>query len=113
MPRICRRGLSFESLTLATLFCVVFFATHWPTIHAEEGRLREIFGVRFDDYMARVPRFLPRLAGYRGADSLEIQPRIFIRTMLEASLIPLVYLGAQAIERGHDLGVLPNLISIY
>jgi protein-S-isoprenylcysteine O-methyltransferase Ste14 len=106
-------GLSFESLTIATLFGIVFFATHWPTIHLEEQHLRTLFGDAFDDYVKRVPRFIPRLTNYQGADSLVVNPRVFTRTMLEASLIPLVYLGAQAIEAGHEQGILPTLLYLY
>ncbi len=106
-------GLSFESITLAALFGLVFFATHWPTIHAEENHLRSLFGAGFDEYAARVPRFLPRFTGYQGSELLEIRPRIFTRTLFEASLIPLVYLAAQAIERGHEIGVLPTLVHLY
>ncbi len=106
-------GLSFESLTLATLFGVVFFATHWPTIRLEEKRLRELFGLDFDAYMSRVPRFIPRFSHYQSVESLVVNPRIFTRTMVEASLIPLVYLGAQAIEEGQSLGILPTYFSFY
>ncbi|MCE2884835.1 MAG: isoprenylcysteine carboxylmethyltransferase family protein [Planctomycetaceae bacterium] len=106
-------GLSFESFTLAALFGIVFFATHWPTIHVEEHHLRSLFGATFDDYAARVPRFLPRFAGYQGSELLEIRPRVFTRTLFEASLIPLVYLAAQAIERGHEIGVLPTFVHLY
>jgi protein-S-isoprenylcysteine O-methyltransferase Ste14 len=106
-------GLSFESLTIAALFGIVFFATHWPTIRLEERHLRKLFGETFDEYVARVPRFVPSLARYRGADSLVVNPRVFTRTMLEASLIPLVYLGAQAIEAGHEQGILPTLVYLY
>jgi protein-S-isoprenylcysteine O-methyltransferase Ste14 len=106
-------GLSFESLTLAALFGVVFFATHWPTIKLEEVHLRNLFGSDFDAYMARVPRFLPRFGAYQVTDSLVVNTRIFTRTMFEASLIPLVFLGAQAIEEGHAQGILPTVLWLY
>lgn len=106
-------GLSFESLTLAAVFGAVFFATHWPTIQCEERFLRSRFGTAFDAYSARVPRFLPRFAHYQTSDSVVVDPRIFTRTMFEASLIPLVYLGAQAIEEGHAQGILPVYLWLY
>jgi protein-S-isoprenylcysteine O-methyltransferase Ste14 len=106
-------GLSFESITLAALFGIVFFATHWPTIKLEERNLRSLFGPDFDAYVARVPRFFPKFSAYRSADSLTVNPRVFTRTMLEASLIPLVFLGAQAIEEGHIQGVLPTYLWLY
>jgi len=106
-------GLSFESLTLAALFGVVFFATHWPTIRLEEHFLRGRFGDAFDAYTRRVPRFFPRFSRYQGAESLVVDTHVFTRTMLGASLIPLVYLGAQAIEEGHAQGILPTYLWLY
>src|SRR5262245_33988965 len=41
-------GLAFEKLTLAVAFAVFFFLTHWPTIIAEENKLRAAFGDQFD-----------------------------------------------------------------
>lgn len=91
----------------------MFFATHLPTIKLEEVHLRSLFGSDFDAYMARVPRFLPRFRAYQVTDSLIVNTRVFTRTMFEASLIPLVFLGAQAIEEGHTQGILPTFLWLY
>lgn len=106
-------GLAFESLVITGLFATVFFLTHWPTILKEERFLGEVFGTVYDDYRARVPRFLPNPAIYRGTPELVLGTAAFTRTMLEAALIPLVYLAAQAIEAGHEANLLPTLVRIY
>lgn len=106
-------GLAFESITLAMLFAGVFFFTHWPTILREEVRLAEIFGDPYRDYLARVPRFLPNPWLYRPADSVTLSAPAFMRAMLEAALIPLAYIGAQAIEAGHEANLIPTVISLY
>jgi len=106
-------GLNFESITLTALLGLVFFANHWPTIHAEKNHLRSLFGAGFNEYAARVTCFLPRFTDYRRSELLEIRPRIFTRTLFEASLIPLVYLANPAMKRGHEIGVLPTFVRIY
>jgi protein-S-isoprenylcysteine O-methyltransferase Ste14 len=106
-------GLSFESLTIAAAFGAAFFATHWRTIHLEERNLHKIFGAVYDEYMKRVPRFFPKPRLYAGSEFVTVNSRVFTRTMLEAGLIPLVYLGAQAIEVGHEQGILPTLLRLY
>jgi hypothetical protein len=63
--------------------------------------------------MKRVPRFFPKPRLYAGSEFVTVNSRVFTRTMLEAGLIPLVYLGAQAIEVGHEQGILPTLLRLY
>ena len=106
-------GLSFESITLAAVFAGVFFATHWRTILREERTLADIFGAEYDAYTARVPRFLPRPRLYVPAAVVTLSIPVFMRTVLEAGLIPLAFLGAQAVEAGHESGVLPTLLWLY
>jgi protein-S-isoprenylcysteine O-methyltransferase Ste14 len=106
-------GLSFESITLAIAFGVVFFLTHWRTILLEERTLRGIFGPAYDEYLARVPRFLPNPRLYVPAGVVTLSVPVFMRALLEAGLIPLAFLGAQAVEAGHESGVLPAVLSLY
>jgi protein-S-isoprenylcysteine O-methyltransferase Ste14 len=106
-------GLSFESITLAIVFGIVFFATHWRAILREERTLAEIFGSDYEAYVERVPRFLPRPRLYAPAAVVTLSVPVFVRAMVEAGLIPLAFLGAQAIEAGHDSGLLPTLLWLY
>jgi protein-S-isoprenylcysteine O-methyltransferase Ste14 len=106
-------GLVFESLVVTALFVAVFFATHWPTILKEERFLADRFGETYAAYMARVPRFLPRLGSFACAGDVTISAPVFTRAMVEAALIPLVYLGAQAIEAAHEAHLLPSVLKLY
>lgn len=106
-------GLSFESMTLAAIFGAVFFITHWRTIHIEERVLRERYGAPFDDYVARVPRLIPRPSLYHAEPFHQVGTVAFNRILREALLLPLVYLAAQAIEFGHDHGGIPVLLRLY
>ena len=59
--RLPGAGLAFEKLTVALAFVVVFWVLHWPTILAEESKLRNKFGEVYDAYAKSVPRFWPRI----------------------------------------------------
>ncbi len=106
-------GLVFESLVVTALFVAVFFATHWPTILKEERFLAGHFGETYAAYMTRVPRFLPSVRAFARAGDVTISAPVFTRAMMEAALIPLVYLGAQAIEAAHEAHLLPSLARLY
>ncbi|MFM7134583.1 MAG: methyltransferase family protein [Planctomycetota bacterium] len=106
-------GLAFESLVITALFLTVFFATHWPTILKEERFLAGAFGDAYAAYLKRVPRFVPNPWIYRGTPELTLGTAAFTRAMMEAALIPLVYLVAQGVERAHEANLLPQLARIY
>lgn len=43
----------------------LYYGAILSIVHAEESFLRQKFGAEYDDYCARVPRFLPKLRGLR------------------------------------------------
>ncbi|MFM7134991.1 MAG: methyltransferase family protein [Planctomycetota bacterium] len=106
-------GLAFESLVITALFVTVFFATHWPTILKEERFLAGVFGDAYATYLERVPRFVPNPRIYRGTPELTLGTAAFTRAMMEAALIPMVYLLAQGVESAHEANLLPQLARIY
>jgi protein-S-isoprenylcysteine O-methyltransferase Ste14 len=105
-------GLSFESFALAGVFALTFFATHWPTIHAEERHLEEIFGDAYRAYRARVPRFFPALRRPEPGSALEAEPRLFAKALVECTLIPLVFVIAELVELAKLDGILPILMRL-
>jgi protein-S-isoprenylcysteine O-methyltransferase Ste14 len=103
-------GLAFEKLTVALAFVVVFWLSHWPTIMAEENKLRNKFGGTYDDYANSVPRFWPRIRRMKLPDSVTFSPVIFNRSVLHCGFIMLSYLLAHLIEYAQDAGVVPILL---
>lgn len=106
-------GLAFESVTLAVVLAAVFFLTHWPTIISEERKLRELFGEAFDDYMRRVPRFVPLLRKPQLCESMAVSPRILTKAMLESSLVLCIFGLAHVNEWAHMHEILPTVLTIY
>lgn len=103
-------GLAFEKVTAAVVFVIVFFFTHWPTILAEEAKLRNKFGETYEAYAKSVPRFWPRIGPMNLPDAITISPKIFNRAVLHCSYIMLVYILAHLIEYGQGAGVIPVLL---
>lgn len=91
-------GLAFEKLTVALAFGIVFFLSHWPTILAEEKKLRSMYGDRYDEYARNVPRFLPKIARPQLRETVTFSPTIFNRAVLDCALIMSVFILAHFIE---------------
>jgi protein-S-isoprenylcysteine O-methyltransferase Ste14 len=103
-------GALSGSLTMAVV-CTGFAAIVFlSVVRKEEQFLLATFPREFSDYVARVPRLLPRLSVWKDADQLIVQPRFVRRTFLEASLflmaVPLVDLKALM----QDLQWLPSAV---
>jgi len=105
-------GLAFESITLALIFALTFFAAHWPTIRKEERELRRIFGEEYDRYRERVPRFLPAFGRVRTGGTIRLDPARFSLALRDCMAIPLVLVLANAIEWAKLNDLLPVLFLI-
>ena len=103
-------GLAFEKLTVAFIFAIVFWFSHWPTVLREETKLRNKFGAKYDDYAKRVPRFWPRVGKMQLPESVTFSPVPFNRSVLHCSFIMLAYLLAHVIEYAQMTGIVPILI---
>jgi protein-S-isoprenylcysteine O-methyltransferase Ste14 len=57
------QGVAFGSLALCAYALVVIAAFHLFVVFYEEPHLSRTFGGAYDDYRARVPRWLPRRSG--------------------------------------------------
>lgn len=105
-------GLAFGSLTIAAVFALTFFAAHWPTIRAEEGVLRELFGDEYVTYCRNVPRFIPALRKPQTESTIALDAAGLVRTLSESVAIPLVFVLAQAAEWAKVNDWLPILFRI-
>src|SRR3954447_26109849 len=103
-------GLAFEKLTVGFAFIVVFWLSHWPTILAEETKLRNKFGEDYDDYAKTVSRIWPRIGRMTLPDTVTFSPVVFNKAVLHCGFIMLAYLLAHLIEYAQVAGVVPILI---
>lgn len=102
-------GLAFQSFVITAALVIVFFATHWHNILHEERWLRQSFGQEFDEYCKVVPRFLPKPWLLTNPSPISVAPARFSRTVLESSLLSLVFGLALVGEWCHANAVIPVL----
>lgn len=105
-------GAQTSSLAVAAVCTVVTAAVLVLVVSREEDYLRQRFGSAFEDYAARVPRFLPRFHGYRDVEQLTIQPKIVYRTFLESSCFLIAIPAVDAIELARYYGWIPDLLHL-
>lgn len=103
-------GLAMESVFLAGLFGMVFFATHWPTILAEERKLETLFGAEYSAYRARVPRFVPALRIPTPAGEIPVDMTRFRNSLRDCLAIPMVFVAVELLEWSKLTGAVPVLV---
>jgi len=74
-------GFTTETFTLGIAFMLIFLIGYAPVIKREEEILRSKFGAEFNEYCARIPRFIPKFAMFNEPESYTVNPKLFRRTM--------------------------------
>lgn len=100
-------GAQSGSLVVAVLAALIVFAVFHDVVTHEEKFLREAFPNEFAAYENRVPKFLPRLNGWRDTDKLEISTRLVWCTFLETCLFLLSVPAAKLVDELHYFGWIP------
>lgn len=106
-------GLQFGGVTFALLGMLVVWPTFLLVVLQEEKYLLAKYGPVYADYKRRVPRFLPRLSGWQDEALLVVQPKLVLRTFIDASLFLLAFPLFEGLEALHAMGWLPVLLSLY
>jgi len=102
-------GFAVEQPYLAALF-VLAFALFYPSVVArEEARLGEIFGERYLEYCARVPRWIPDWSRYQEAATVSVSPRHIRGAIFDAMWFLWAFALWEFIEELHKLQLLPTL----
>ncbi|TIS60126.1 MAG: isoprenylcysteine carboxylmethyltransferase family protein [Mesorhizobium sp.] len=105
-------GAQIGSITATIGFAVLCAAAFYIVILREEKFLKEALGAPFKAYMARVPRFFPRLSLYHEGDTGSFKPRLLLTTLLDG-LVFLVALPAfELIDGAQQSGILPVLFRL-
>jgi protein-S-isoprenylcysteine O-methyltransferase Ste14 len=100
-------GAQFGAFTTAILVCAITIAVFAIVTHKEEQFLHDKFGVIYEAYCDRVPRFIPNFRLWRPVPTLEIQTTLVTRTFLDACLFLAAYPIAEAVEWLQDAHYLP------
>ena len=85
------------------------FALSYPAVIAqEEQNLARIFGERYREYCARVPRWVPDWSLYREPDTLPVAPRYVRKAILDAMWFLWAFALWKLIDQLHNLDLLPT-----
>ncbi len=99
-------GLAVENPLLA-LFLAIVFATYYPFIvRLEEKHLASVFGVVFEEYCTRTPRWIPDFRLYRERQSMTIYPARIRRGIFDAMWFIWAFLLWEGVEEFRQLGIL-------
>jgi protein-S-isoprenylcysteine O-methyltransferase Ste14 len=86
------------------------FALFYPAVVAqEEARLGQIFGERYREYCARVPRWIPDWSLYREPAAVTVSPRHMRGAIFDAMWFLWAFALWEFIEGLHSLKLLPTL----
>ncbi|MEN3142909.1 isoprenylcysteine carboxylmethyltransferase family protein [Ochrobactrum sp. WV_118_8] len=98
--------LAAQNISLAVISAIVFFGYYRSVIKNEEKRLLSLFGADYILYMARVPRFFPRLHVPESEDILLVQSQTFIRSLKDVSWFLAGIIGIEVIEELRQAAVI-------
>jgi hypothetical protein len=106
-------GFATETFTIP-LLVVTAFAIYYPAvIKAEEMRLRELHKEKFDKYMAKVPRFFPKVENFTEPEDYVIKPVLFRKNVFDALWFIWLIGILELIETLHDVNILPSVIYLF
>jgi protein-S-isoprenylcysteine O-methyltransferase Ste14 len=106
-------GLCTKSIVLALVVIVAFAIIYPLTIANEERTLRNLFGKEYEDYLKKVPKFIPKLSLFTEPEEYVVKPRSFRREVGDALYFVWI-IGLFAIIEALSKGdYLPILISVY
>lgn len=105
-------GLSTGMLTVTALLAALFAVYYRGVVRGEELFLDRQHPREFGEYVRRVPRWIPRLSGYREAAEPMGLPRNVLLTIVESSAFFLAFPLFALIAWLQDAGLLPVLLRL-
>ena len=105
-------GFQLGSAVAGVIFGMLAWAVFYVTALQEERAMVARHGATFADYMASVPRFVPRPRLWRDVSTLTIMPPTILRTFGDATVLLLSVLVAEGFEQLQNIGVLPVLLRL-
>ncbi|PDQ21358.1 sodium:proton antiporter [Mesorhizobium sanjuanii] len=102
-------GAQIGSITATIGFGVLCACAFYIVILREERYLKEILGAPYRAYLAKVPRFLPKLSLYEEGDTGSFKPRLLRTTLLDGLVFLVALPFFELIDGAQQSGMLPVL----
>jgi protein-S-isoprenylcysteine O-methyltransferase Ste14 len=103
-------GAEVGSIVIALICGIFAWVIFLLTAKREEPALLATFGDEYRRYCARVPRFIPKWSLWHGPDTIEVRPKVVIRTFLHALAFFIATPVAEGIDYLHAFSGLPVFI---
>jgi protein-S-isoprenylcysteine O-methyltransferase Ste14 len=105
-------GAAMQSgmFTLLAVAVLAFVAYHRVTVAREEEFLRERHGPAYDAYVRSVPRWWPKLSGWRDVPRVSAAPSLVLKYLGESSFFFLSFFFFEAIRALQGAGIVPVLL---
>jgi protein-S-isoprenylcysteine O-methyltransferase Ste14 len=105
-------GMQVGSVTLGLICAVLAWLVFYTVVRQEEQVLEARYGAAYRDYLARVPRFLPKPSLWHDEPTLTIRPPRVLMTFADALVFLLAVPLAELFEHLQATGVIPVLLRL-
>lgn len=106
-------GLQFGAVTTGLLAFAIAYGVFSYIVMREEAFLKTQFGESYQAYLARVPRFFPKVSLWQSPDQIEVYPNRVWRTFFDALVFLVSIPLLEFVEQWQDAGVIPVLFYLY
>ena len=103
-------GLQSGSLVIGAICGVIATIVFYLVVRQEEKLLTGTHGKTYRNYLATVPRFLPKSSLWHDSKTLTIQPPRVLMTFADALVFLLAVPIAEACEYLREIGTVPTLL---
>ncbi len=105
--------LAAQNLTITVAAASLFLILYRAVIVSEEKKLLRLFSEDFPIYQKSVPRFWPHRFPLRDSQILQVETRVFIRSLTEVVWFLAAVIGVEAIGILRSHGMIHSLMSWY
>lgn len=105
-------GLSTGSVTIGFILAALFVMVFQTVILREERFLLSKFGDTYRAYMARTPRWIPRLSAWTVNEPLNVNPKTVLRTVRDACWFLLVLPVSELLEQMQQMHLIPVFLHL-
>lgn len=106
-------GLGSATFTVPAVIMAAFLIYYPLTIKSEEGRLSETHGPIYDDYCRNTNRYWPSFRSYSEPQTYIVEPRLYRKHMMYASLWILLFGLWEIFELLREIRIIPVLFKLW